>query len=67
MVLCSDCAPYHNKTCPRSRNDRDGTQGNLTISYPDNYNEMLWRWSTPWLERCVGESYTIAKPSEFTI
>eukprot|EP00973_Karenia_brevis_P075255 10454211-Karenia_brevis.AAC.1 len=52
MVVCSDCAPNHNKTCPRSR--RDSTQGNLTISYPDSINEMLWSWSKPWLERYDG-------------
>eukprot|EP00973_Karenia_brevis_P009706 1309384-Karenia_brevis.AAC.1 len=67
MVVCSDCAPNHNKTCPRSRNDRDSTQGKLTISYPDSRNEMLWCWSKPWLERCDDESYRVANTDEFTI
>eukprot|EP00973_Karenia_brevis_P086853 12045822-Karenia_brevis.AAC.1 len=39
IVICSDCAPNHNKTCPRSRNDRDDMQGKLTISYPDFRND----------------------------
>eukprot|EP00973_Karenia_brevis_P012782 1736630-Karenia_brevis.AAC.1 len=28
---------------------------------------MLWRFDKPWLNKCPGESYDIAKPSEFTI
>eukprot|EP00973_Karenia_brevis_P093951 12419994-Karenia_brevis.AAC.1 len=66
MVLCSMCAPNHSKRCPRSRNEGDNRQGKLTISYPDMSNEMFWSRTMPWLESRRGESYLVAKPSEFT-